>query len=67
MKSTILAIIAVLVFAITLFQTAEAQKISVKETSLISYLVKEANQPDYHATDDKYLRVTVGNTDYVAE
>ena len=43
------------------------EKISGKETSLIMHLVKEANQPGYHTADDKYLRVTIGNTDYIAE
>ena len=65
MKSKILFIIAGLVFTLTLFQAAKAQ--TTKESSLISYLIKEANQPDYHTADDKYLRVTIGNTDYVAE
>lgn len=67
MKTTILTIIAGLIFMLSLFQIAEAQKLSAKKTSLINYLVKEANQPDYHSADDKYLRVTIGNTDYMAE
>ena len=65
MKTKILTIIAGLIFTLTLFQTANAQ--TAKEFSLINYLVKEANQPDHHSADDKYLRVTIGNTDYVAE
>ncbi len=65
MKSKILAIIAGLIFTLTLFQTAQAQ--TTKESSLLAYLVKEANQPDYHSAGDKYLRVTIGNTDYVTE
>ena len=67
MKTKILTIIAGLIFTLTLFQTAEAQKLSAKESSLIAYLVKEANQPDYHSAGDKYLRVTIGNTDYLTE
>lgn len=47
------------------FQTASAQ--TKKEPTLISHLVKEANQPGYHTADDKYLRVTIGNIDYIAE
>ena len=65
MKTKILTIIAGLIFTLTLFQTANAQ--TAKENSLIGYLVKEANQPDYHSADDKYLRVTIGSNDYVAE
>jgi DNA-directed RNA polymerase specialized sigma54-like protein len=63
----ILTIIAGLIFTLTVFQTAEAQKLSAKETSLISHLVKEANQPGYHSADDKYLRVTIGKSSYIAE
>ena len=65
MKSKNLIIIASLIFTLSLFQAAKAQ--TAKESSLIAHLVKEANQPDYHTADDKYLRVTIGNTDYVAE
>jgi len=66
MKFKFLTIIAGLFFMLTLsFQTSSAQ--TKKESTLISHLVKEANQPDYHTADDKYLRVTIGNTDYVAE
>lgn len=65
MKSKILTIIAGLIFSLTLFQAAKAQ--TAKESSLIAYLVKEANQPDYHSAGDKYLRVTIGNTDYLVE
>lgn len=65
MKFKFLAIIASLIFTLALFQTVNAQ--TAKESSLIAYLVKEANQPDYHSADDKYLRVTIGNTDYIAE
>jgi hypothetical protein len=65
MKTKILTIIAGLIFTLTLFQTANAQ--TAKESSLIAYLVKEANQPDNHLAGDKYLRVTIGNTDYLAE
>lgn len=65
MKTKTLTIIAGLIFTLILFQTANAQ--TAKEASLIKYLVKEANQPDYHSADDKYLRVTIGNTDYIAE
>ena len=65
MKSKILAVIAGLIFTLTLFQTAQAQ--TAKENSLIAHLVKKANQPDYHSAGDKYLRVTIGNTDYLAE
>lgn len=61
----ILTSIACLIFTLTLFQTANAQ--SAKENSLVAYLVKEANQPNYHSAGDKYLRVTIGKTDYVAE
>ena len=67
MKTKILTIIAGLIFTLTLFQAAEAQKLSAKESSLIAYLVKEANQPDNHSAGDKYLRVTIGNTDYFTE
>lgn len=65
MKTKILTIIAGFIFTLTLSQTANAQ--TAKEASLIKYLVKEASQPDYHSADDKYLRVTIGNTDYIAE
>lgn len=65
MKTKILTMIAGLIFTLTLSQTADAQ--TAKETSLIKYLVKEANQPDYRSADDKYLRVTIGNTDYIVE
>lgn len=65
METRILTIIAGLIFTLTLLQTANAQ--TAKETSLIKYLIKEANQPDYHSANDKYLRVTIGNTDYIVE
>ena len=65
MKTKILTIIAGLIFTLMLVQATQAQR--ARETSLIAYLVKEVNQPDHHSADDKYLRVTVGNTDYVAE
>lgn len=67
MKSTIFTIFAGLIFTFALFQTAEAQKISAKDASLINYLVKEASQPDYHSADDKFLRVTIGGSEYIAE
>lgn len=58
--------IAGLFFMLTLsFQTASAQ--TKKEMSLISHLVKEANQPDNHSADDVYFSVTIGNKSYVAE
>lgn len=47
------------------FQTASAQ--TKKESSLISHLVKEANQPDYHSADDVYLMVRIGKNEYTAE
>ncbi len=66
MKFQLSTIITGLIFMLTLsFQTADAQK--NKETSLISHLVKEANQPDSHSADDFYLLVTIGKTDYIAE
>ena len=52
------------------FQRAEAQsanKVPVKEASLITHLVKEANQPDSHGEEDFYLVVTIGKTEYTAE
>lgn len=67
MKTKITTVIAGLIFTLTLFQTIEAQKISSKETSLVAYLVKEANQPDAHSAGDAFLRVTIGNTVYLAE
>ena len=65
MKFNFLAIIAGLVFTMTLFQMANAQ--TAKESSLIAHLVKEANQPDSHSAGDVYLSVTIGKTKYVAE
>lgn len=66
MKFQLTIIIAGLIFALTLiFQTAQAQ--TKKESSLISHLVKEANQPGSQTADDVFLRVTIGNTEYVAE
>ena len=66
MNFKFLIIIAGLFFMLTLsFQTASAQ--TKKEMSLISHLVKEANQPDYHSADDVYLLVRIGKTDYTAE
>ena len=65
MKSKNLTIIAGLIFTLTLFQAAQAQ--TAKESSLIAYLVKEANQPDYHSAGDVYLTVTIGKTAYIAE
>ena len=57
MKFNFLAIIAGLVFTMTLFQTANAH--TAKEFSLITHLVKETNQPDYHTADDVYIAVTI--------
>ena len=66
MKFNFLTIIAGLFFMLTFsFQSAPAQ--TKKESSLIAYLVKEANQPDWHTADDVYLLVTIGKTDYIAE
>ena len=66
MNFKFLTIIAGLFFMLTLsFQTASAQ--TKKEASLISYLVKEANQPDDRSAEYKYLRATIGNTDYLVE
>ena len=65
MKTKILTIIAGLILTLTLFQAAQAQ--TAKESSLIAYLVKEANQPDYHSAGDVYLTVTIGKTAYIAE
>ena len=65
MKFNFFVVIAGLVFTLLLFQTAQAQ--TVKESSLIAHLVKEANQPDYHTADDVYLAVTIGKTKYIAE
>lgn len=65
MKTKILFILASLIFTLTVLQSAEAQ--TAKESSLIAYLVKEANQPDHHSAGDKYLRATIGDTEYLAD
>lgn len=66
MNFNFLTLIAGLFFMLTFsFQSAQAQ--TVKESSLISHLVKEANQPDSHSAGDVYLMVTIGKTEYTAE
>jgi hypothetical protein len=71
MKFKFLAIIASFVFLLTMtFETAQAQsakKIPTKEASLISHLVKQANQPDSHSKGDVYFLVKIGKTEYIAE
>lgn len=71
MKFKFLTVIAGLIFMLTLaFQTAAAQtgkKIPAKESSLISYLVKEANEPDSGSADYVYLVAMIGKTEYIAE
>lgn len=66
MNFKFLTIIAGLFFMLTLsFQTASAQ--TKKESSLISHLVKEANQPDSHSAEDRFLMVRIGKAEFTAE
>jgi hypothetical protein len=67
-KSKFLSVIGSVGFTLTLvFQTAIAEpanKVPVKESSLIAHLVKKANQRDSHGEEDVYLWSRSGNRVY---
>jgi hypothetical protein len=60
-RSTLLSVLMlILVVHSSLAQTP-------KESSLITHLVREVNQPDAHSVGDVYLLVKIGVTEYIAE
>ncbi|QMW05946.1 hypothetical protein [Spirosoma foliorum] len=66
MNSIVSAVIASLLFQLSLgFHTAHAQP--PKKKSLITHLVEEANQPNFHSEGDTFLLVKIGKVEYTAE
>lgn len=67
MNFKFLTFIAGFIFILTLVQTATAQKIPAKESSLINHLVKEIQQSVTPSEYRTYLRVTIGKITYIAD